>query len=140
MKNLTFKKILAIIIIAILICFCSSTVFAFANIKPNPNPPGADKIIDVAGMIIGVIQIVALAVAVIMLLVLAMKYMTAAPGEKADIKKSLSVYVIGAVILFAGAGVLEIIEGLAVDINKGVSEKPTTSQKQEGTYPGGWVV
>ena len=51
-----------------------------------------------------------------MLLVVAMKYMTAAPGEKADIKKHAVVYVVGAVVLFAVTGILGLINTFSSNI------------------------
>jgi hypothetical protein len=51
-----------------------------------------------------------------MLLTVAMKYMSAAPGDKADIKKSAVAYVVGAIVLFAVTGILTIIEQFAVVI------------------------
>jgi Sec-independent protein secretion pathway component TatC len=65
---------------------------------------------NITGTVISVARIIGVTIAVVMLLVLAMKYMSAAPGEKADIKKSAVVYVVGAVILFAVVGILGIIE------------------------------
>ena len=55
-------------------------------------------------------------VAITMLLVLAMKYMSAAPSEKADIKKHAVVYVVGAVVMFAASGLLTIIGNFASSI------------------------
>lgn len=40
--------------------------------------------------------------------------MVASPGERADIKKHLVAYVVGAMVLFGGAGILEIIERFAI--------------------------
>ncbi len=65
---------------------------------------------SVLGTILVAVQIVAMTVAVVILLVLAMKYMAAAPGEKADIKKSFFVYVVGAVVVFGAIGILRVIE------------------------------
>ena len=48
-----------------------------------------------------------------MIVVLAMKYMMAAPGEKAEIKKHAVVYIVGAVVLFASSGLLGIIQDFA---------------------------
>ena len=42
--------------------------------------------------------------------------MSAAPGEKAEIKKSAVVYVVGAIVLFAVTGLLTIIEKFATVI------------------------
>ena len=50
-----------------------------------------------------------------MLIVLAIKYISAAPSDKADIKKSATAYIIGAVVLFAASGVIQIIKNFAND-------------------------
>ena len=71
----------------------------------------------IVGAIISVMRIVAVGVAIIMLVVLAMKYMMAAPGDKADIKKHAVVYVVGAVVLFASSGILGIISDFASNIS-----------------------
>ncbi len=68
---------------------------------------------DIAGTAITVTQIIAIGVAIIMLIVLAMKYMLSAPGDKATIKKHAVVYIIGAIAMFACTGILEIIRKFA---------------------------
>ena len=68
---------------------------------------------NVVGAILQVARIAAVGVALIMLTVLAMKYMSAAPGEKATIKKHAVVYIVGAIVLFGAAGILNIIETFA---------------------------
>ncbi|MGN1299378.1 MAG: hypothetical protein ACI4UE_05295 [Candidatus Scatovivens sp.] len=62
---------------------------------------------------LGVIQLVGMGIAVIMLVVLAIKYISAAPGDKAEIKKHAVVYIVGAIVLFAAAGILQIIKNFA---------------------------
>ena len=52
-----------------------------------------------------------------MLIVLAMKYMLSAPSDRADIKKHAVVYVIGAVVMFACTGILEIIRSLSTALD-----------------------
>ena len=69
----------------------------------------ASSINSILGAILTIIQVVGAGGAVIMLIVLAIKYMVAAPGDKADIKKSASIYILGAVILFSTSGILGII-------------------------------
>lgn len=68
-----------------------------------------DKVNTITGTVITSIRIIGIAVAIVMLLTVAMKYMTAAPGDKADIKKSAIQYVVGAIVLFGVVGILEII-------------------------------
>lgn len=64
----------------------------------------------IAGAVITITRIVAAGIAIIMISVLAMKYMTAAPSEKADIKKHAIPFVVGAIIMFSVSGILGIIQ------------------------------
>lgn len=68
---------------------------------------------NVVGAALQVARIVAVGIALIMLAVLAMKYMSSAPGDKAEIKKYAVVYVVGAVVLFAASAILGIIKDFA---------------------------
>lgn len=58
-------------------------------------------------------RIVCVTIAVVMLLVIAMKYMISSPGDRADIKKHAVNYVVGAVVLFGVTGILTIIDNFA---------------------------
>lgn len=77
------------------------------------------KVNEITATVITVIRIVGIAVAIVMLLTVAMKYMTAAPGEKADIKKSAIQYVVGAIVLFGVVGILTIISTFSSGIQAG---------------------
>lgn len=76
----------------------------------------ADTVGNMTGIIISVVRIIGVTIAIVMLLTVAMKYMTAAPGEKADIKKSAIGYVVGAIVLFAVTGILGIIQQFASNV------------------------
>ena len=71
---------------------------------------------NIAGAIITITRIICAGVAIIMLIVLAIKYISAAPGDKADIKKHAVVYVVGAVVLFAASGILGIVKNFAQNV------------------------
>ena len=122
-KKLT--KMLAVVAMALVVLAIAVTpVFASAdlnwdgiNIKSDTNSGTAKAATNITGTIIGVVQVIGVAVAIIMLIVLAIKYISAAPNDKAEIKKHAVVYVVGAVVLFAAAGILEIIKGFAGQIN-----------------------
>ena len=75
-----------------------------------------DSVDGMVANIISVVRVIAIGVAIIMLTVLAMKYLMAAPGDKADIKKHAVVYVVGAVVLFGISGILGIIAEFASSI------------------------
>ena len=76
--------------------------------------PGVKKVTrTVMGTIIQVMRIVGVGVAIIMLTYVAIKYMSAAPAEKAEFKKSATAYIVGAIVLFGTSGILGIIENFA---------------------------
>lgn len=68
---------------------------------------------DTSGSIIAAARVICVSIAIVILLVIAMKYMTSAPGDRADIKKHAVHYVISAVILFGVTGILGIISKFA---------------------------
>ena len=71
---------------------------------------------NISGAVITIARIICMGVAITMLVLVAIKYMTAAPGEKADIKKHAVIYVVGAVVMFASTGILGIIQKFATGI------------------------
>ena len=110
-------KILVVILVTLLLASCVAPIFTFADDwksttqfdgKADNDLNGNAK--SIIGAILGVVRIVAVGIALIMLIVVAMKYMMSAPGDRADIKKHAVVYVVGAVVLFASAGILDIIQ------------------------------
>ncbi len=70
---------------------------------------------SIMGTIINVIRIVGTGVSAIMLTYVAIKYMSAAPSEKAEFKKSATAFIVGAVVLFAATNLLKILADFAVE-------------------------
>lgn len=125
-KCLVKFMIVVLIIIAIFQIISNNTlVFAgginindeingFVTGEAKGNTPNIAK--NLGGTFITIFQVVGTGVALIMLIVLAMKYMLASAGDKADIKKHAVVYIVGAICLFAGAALLEIFQKFAESI------------------------
>lgn len=86
----------------------------------NTSALGADKannmVNNAAAQIISIARIVCVTIAIVMLLVIAMKYMISAPGDRADIKKHAVNYVIGAFVLFGVSGILTVLNNVAQSI------------------------
>lgn len=108
-------KIITILLIALMIVGISNIVMATAE----------QQVSKIADVIIGVIQVIGVAVAIIMLVMLGIKYVSAAPSEKADIKKSAAIYVVGAVLLFAATFILGFVKNLVTDFGGESGGKPT---------------
>ena len=116
MKNKTIK-IISSIMLVIMVLFSMSNLVLGSTLDINIEGEESDAskaVNDAANIILGIVQVVAVAVAVIMLVVLAIKYISASPEGKAEIKKSAMLYIDGAVLLFAATGILEILKKFAV--------------------------
>lgn len=124
MSKLKFKQIFAIISIAICIfcilplSFVSATNFDFSyynggSAESLSNNHANNIAKKTMGLGINVIRIVATGISVVMLSYIGIKYMMAAPGEKAEFKKSASIYILGAILIFAAGNILTIIVNFA---------------------------
>ena len=118
LKNLVLVIIMMSIVSSILTISSNAATYSsemktLINKKYTDATKTDQKVNSITGTIITSIRIVGVAVAIVMLLAVAMKYMTAAPGDRADIKKSAIQYVVGAVVLFGVVGILEIISTFA---------------------------
>ena len=71
----------------------------------------------VLNAVIKLIQIVGSGIAIIMVIMLGMKYMLASPGEKADYKKTAVPILIGCVLLFAASNIAGIIADVGMELN-----------------------
>lgn len=70
----------------------------------------ADASIKIISTILSIIRTIAAGIAIVVLIVIACKYILASAGDRADIKKYAVNYVIGALILFAASAIVEIIK------------------------------
>lgn len=116
MKKISIKKIVAMLLVVLLILSITSASFAVLDPGKVVSRPGqaSEKVFNIAGVILGVAQAIGVSVAVIMLVVIAIKYITASAEGKAEVKKYAVGYILGAVLLFAGVAILRIIQEFAV--------------------------
>jgi len=115
------KRLISILfIIIILITFCSTVVLADQDpVTAFGGPPTADNgfFTTVAGKVLNIVQIIGAIAATIMIVVIAIKFMTAAPAEKADVKKQLIGYIIGVVILVAMIGLIQMVAAFGTQVS-----------------------
>lgn len=108
-KKILIVSILVIIIFGVLAA--SSSVLAVKD-PGSWNPVSlsdTSKMEDLVGKIISFVQIIGSAIAVIMIIVLGIKYMVGSAEEKAEYKKTLLPYVIGAICIFAASNIASMV-------------------------------
>ncbi len=121
MRKKDFKIVIGLILVIMLIGTFTNIAFAVVSIESGKDfaiftdnsvssNEKANKAAErLMATIINTIRIIGTGTAIIMITYLGIKYMSAAPSEKADFKKSASIYVLGAVLVFAATNILAII-------------------------------
>lgn len=77
------------------------------------------NITNLGNSIIAVVRIVGVVVAVVILLILGIKYMMGSAEEKADYKKSMIPYIVGAILVFASTAIVGVVYDMASSLNSG---------------------
>ena len=80
------------------------------------NAGSSEKLKVKAEKVLGIIQTVGIVISVIMLMVIGIKYILSSVEERADYKQTLMPYLIGAVLVFAGTTIPQIIYIIASNI------------------------
>lgn len=84
--------------------------------KSNANAQDAEKLANIGNQIIGFLQIVGSIISVIVLIILGIKYMIGSAEEKANYKKTMGPYLIGAIMIFAITSILGFIVPLVEEL------------------------
>lgn len=113
-KSNMIVKIFSIILVLCMLISISSNVFAAVGVDPNTWTGTSDKvntapISDWSNAVINVVATIGSAAAIIILIVLGIKYMMGSAEEKAEYKKTLLPYIIGAVFVFAASALTGLI-------------------------------
>ena len=112
MKKLT--KVLSVVMITIMmVSYFSTAVLAIAT-DPNTfdgksNTIDSSQINGFMNSVINIVSMVGSAVAIIALIILGIKYMMGSAEERAEYKKTLFPYFIGAILIFAATNLADII-------------------------------
>lgn len=109
---------ISILIVMIIMLFSNSRVFAvdpFVNpnaFKPVIEEDDSGRFTEKAGEILGVVNVVGVVCSVCVLIILGIKYMIGSVEEKAEYKKTMLGYVIGAFLLFSATTIPNILYNL----------------------------
>lgn len=119
--NKTIKIISIILMVSIMVLFLSTTVFAsgagdiIGKLDPDYTQDDGG-LTSVGQKIISIISIVAIVISVIVLLIIGIKYMMGSASEKAEYKKTMIPYLVGAIIIFGAGAIAQVVVNLATGI------------------------
>ncbi len=114
------KKVLSILLIFIIIIFMLSNVVLadpISAMEDFDSGSGTSTLSTVGSKLYGIILIVGSIVAIVTLVIMAIRFMTAAPDEKAEIKKNLIGFTVGVLILICTLTILGILQNIGQSIN-----------------------
>lgn len=80
------------------------------------NTSAASSVTTLGNQIIGIITTVGVVVAVVVLLILGIKYMMGSAQEKAEYKKTMIPYLVGAILIFGASAITKVV----VSIGQGI--------------------
>ena len=116
-------KVISTLLLAImLVASVAGTVLA---VDPNTVLNGLDgngnvqtsDLTKVGNNIVTIIQVVGIVIAVIVLLIIGIKDMMGSASEKAEYKKTMIPYIVGAVLIFAGTSLVRVIYSLSTSVS-----------------------
>ena len=105
--------LLSIFIISSIRCISNAVGLNAIDIE-NPDPyiqstEDNTGVIEIANIIVWAVRTVGESIAVIMLLIIGIKYVMASAEEKAEYKQTMWPYILGSILIFAGAEITNII-------------------------------
>ena len=116
-------KVISTLLLAImLVASIAGTVLA---VDPNTVLNGlngngnvqTNDLTKVGNNIVTIINVVGIVIAVIILLIIGIKYMMGSASEKAEYKKTMIPYIVGAVLIFAGTSLVRVIYSLSTSVS-----------------------
>lgn len=118
-------KMFALIIMAIvMVAMLSTVVSAATNVDAadlagklhGTTTSASNSITGMGNQIIGIITTVGVVVAVVVLLVLGIKYMMGSASEKAEYKKTMIPYLVGAILIFGASAITKVVVSIGAGI------------------------
>ena len=125
MNKKKMEKVLSIIMIAIVIIFNVLTIVNAVDTGSKFEPSGVTgegstmdtgSVQNLGQSIFAVVRVAGILISVIILVVLGIKYMMGSVEERAEYKKTMLPYLIGAAFIFAASSIASIVYNLAINL------------------------
>mgnify|MGYP001624592847 CR=1 FL=1 len=123
-KAVNVLRVLLIVLMLISIgtTICSASGINAAQIAENlkgSETSASGDIQNIGNSIIGIITTVGVVVAVVVLLILGIKYMMGSAQEKAEYKKTMIPYLVGALLIFGASAITMVVVNVASSLSAG---------------------
>ena len=121
-------KILSIVLMAVMLVVSISTISMATSVDPGKiaggltgkiNSEAQGQVTGIGNQIIGILTTVGVVVAVVVLLILGIKYMMGSTAEKAKYKETMIPYLVGAVLIFGASAITKVVVSIGQGIASG---------------------
>ena len=112
-------KVLSVLMIVVMLAFACTNVFAAidpSQIQPGADTQADDTILKVGNTVLTIVTNVGMILAVVLVAILGIKYMMGSTEEKAEYKKSMLPYLVGAVLVFGASAIGKAVIGFGQSI------------------------
>lgn len=110
------NKIVSILLLSIMVLSFATISYGFGVGDLTGTQTQVEPLKKAGNQLVTVITTIGVVVSVVVLIILGIKYMVGSTEEKAEYKKSLMPYVIGAGLVFGASAIAQIIYELAIQI------------------------
>ena len=122
MKKLT--KILTVILLVAMVLTSFTTIVKASYSDQvdglfDVEAEGTENIMNVGGNIVSIVTTIGIIVAVVVLLVLGIKYMMGSASEKAEYKKTMIPYLVGALLIFGASAIAKAVIAISENLTAG---------------------
>ena len=117
MNTKTMKILTTILSIVLMIVMGVSIVYGYTPSNVTPDTTNTNGIQNLGNKVMGIIQVIGTIVSVVILIVLGIKYMMGSAEEKAEYKKTMIPYLVGAILIFAATQIATVIYNFAGSIS-----------------------
>lgn len=116
------KVISIMLIVLTVLCSLSTIVLAdvssdLTTISKGNSTAKTERVVNLGATIVTIMQTVGVVVAVVVLLILGIKYMMGSAEEKAEYKKTMIPYLVGAILIFASTTIVSVVYNVANGLN-----------------------
>lgn len=109
MSTKTMKILTMVATILLVVSLGASTVFGLTPGELKGTDPTSTDIQDLGNKVIGILQTVGIVLSVVILIILGIKYMMGSAEEKAEYKKTMIPYLMGAAFIFLAPTIANVV-------------------------------
>lgn len=110
-------KLLPIMLLAIMLLSVFSPVKADISTPSDVTVTKTDQFNTIGGKIVGMIQSIGNIISIAVLVILGIKYMMGSAEEKAEYKKTMIPYLVGAILIFAASNIAGMVANFAQTVS-----------------------